>query len=165
MTDKQLLEQALEALESAQGYIEAEHDDRKSLYEPYGMDYKYSTEAEDLHKNKEAITAIRARLEQPEQEPTIEDNSQDWAGMDGATAWHLIHRHADGWADVGKMMDEWREANTTPPTAQRQWIGLTDEDRQAAFESMPDMLEGFLKKWGWLHFSKAIEAKLKEKNT
>jgi len=30
---------------------------------------------------------------------------------------------------------------------------------------MPDMLDGFLKTWGWLHFSKAIEAKLKEKNT
>jgi hypothetical protein len=48
---------------------------------------------------------------------------------------------------------------------QRTWVGLTDEDRQAAFESMPDMLDGFLKKWGWLHFSKALEAKLKEKNT
>ena len=49
--------------------------------------------------------------------------------------------------------------------AERTWVGLTDEDRQAAFESMPDMLDGFLKKWGWLHFSKALEAKLKEKNT
>ena len=48
---------------------------------------------------------------------------------------------------------------------QRTWVELTDEDRQAAFESMPDMLDGFLKTWGWLHFSKAIEAKLKEKNT
>jgi len=48
--------------------------------------------------------------------------------------------------------------------AQRTWQGLTDEDRQAAFESMPDMLDGFLKTWGWLHFSKAIEAKLKQKN-
>ena len=47
----------------------------------------------------------------------------------------------------------------------REWVGLTDEDRQAAFESLPDMLDGFLHKWGWLHFSKAIEAKLKEKNT
>jgi len=51
------------------------------------------------------------------------------------------------------------------PVAQRKWVGLTDKDRQEAFESMPDMLDGFLKKWGWLHFSKAIEAKLKEKNT
>ena len=46
----------------------------------------------------------------------------------------------------------------------RTWVGLTDEDRQAAFESLPDMLDGFLNKWGWLHFAKAIETKLKEKN-
>ena len=45
------------------------------------------------------------------------------------------------------------------------WQGLTDEDRQAVFESLPDMLEGFLKTWGWLHFAKAIEAKSREKNT
>jgi hypothetical protein len=54
--------------------------------------------------------------------------------------------------------------HTYPPAAQRTWVGLTDEDRQAAFESMPDMLDGFLKTWGWLHFSKALEAKLKHKN-
>ena len=47
---------------------------------------------------------------------------------------------------------------------QTEWVGLTDDDRRAAFESLPDMLDGFLKTWGWLHFSKAIEAKLKEKN-
>lgn len=35
---------------------------------------------------------------------------------------------------------------------------LTDEDRQRAFESLPDMPDGFLKKWGWLHFAKAIES-------
>lgn len=46
----------------------------------------------------------------------------------------------------------------------RQWRGLTDEDREDIFNSLPDALEGFLKKWGWLHFSKAVEAKLKEKN-
>jgi len=27
--------------------------------------------------------------------------------MDGAIAWHLIERHADGWAEVGEMMDAW----------------------------------------------------------
>ena len=44
------------------------------------------------------------------------------------------------------------------------WIDLTDEDRQAAFESLPDMLDGFLKTWGWLHFAKAIEAQVKARN-
>ena len=52
-----------------------------------------------------------------------------------------------------------------PVQPQRPWVGLTDEDRQAAFESMPDMLEGFLKTWGWLHFAKALEQIVKEKNT
>lgn len=46
----------------------------------------------------------------------------------------------------------------------RRWNPLTDEDRQAAFESLPDMLEGFLKKWGWLHFAKEIERRCMEKN-
>ena len=101
------------------------------------------------------MDAIRTALEQPEQEPTIEDNSQDWAGMDGATAWHLIHRHADGWADVGKMMDEWREANTTPPTAQRQWVGLTDEDRTEIRR------EHYART---LPLMDAVEAKLRSKN-
>ncbi len=46
-----------------------------------------------------------------------------------------------------------------------EWIDLTDEDRQAAFESLPDMLEGFLKTWGWLHFAKAVEAQVKARNS
>lgn len=44
------------------------------------------------------------------------------------------------------------------------WIELTDEDRTRAFESLPDMLDGFLKTWGWLHFAKAIEDICREKN-
>lgn len=53
--------------------------------------------------------------------------------------------------------------NTDPQLAP-QWVGLTDEDRRAVFESLPNALEGFLKLWGWLHFAKAVEAKLREKN-
>jgi len=45
-----------------------------------------------------------------------------------------------------------------------EWIELTDEDRERAFNSLPDMLDGFLKKWGWLHFAKAVEAICREKN-
>ena len=77
-----------------------------------------------IDKLEQAIAAPTA------QEPTIEDKSQDWAGMDGATAWHLIDRHADGWADVAKMMGEWLAANT-PPAAP---VPLTDEQAR----DMPD---------------------------
>ena len=61
--------------------------------------------------NEDAITALRAALDAPE--PTVPDNMQDWKGMDGAIAWHLIERHADNWADIGKMMGEWLAANQT----------------------------------------------------
>lgn len=47
---------------------------------------------------------------QPEQEPTVPDNMQDWANLDGDIAWHLIERHADNWADIKKMMDEFVSA-------------------------------------------------------
>lgn len=42
------------------------------------------------------------------------DDNQDWAGMDGATAWHLMDRHANNWAEIGKMMDAWLAANRKP---------------------------------------------------
>jgi len=62
----------------------------------------------ELALDKKADNARELGLDyEPEQEPTIEDNSQDWAKLDGATAWHLIERHADNWSDVGKMMDEY----------------------------------------------------------
>jgi len=44
------------------------------------------------------------------------------------------------------------------------WINLTDADRERAFRSLPDMLDGFLKTWGWLHFAKEIERICEEKN-
>ena len=39
------------------------------------------------------------------------DKAQNWLGMDGATAWHLIDRHADDWSDVGELMNAWLRAH------------------------------------------------------
>lgn len=36
---------------------------------------------------------------------------QDWRGIDGAAAWHLIDRKAENWSEVGLLMDAWRVAN------------------------------------------------------
>ena len=36
---------------------------------------------------------------------TKPDNSQDWAGISGAVAFHLIERHADNWSEAGDMME------------------------------------------------------------
>ena len=36
---------------------------------------------------------------------------QQWRGMDGRTAFHLIERHADDWEDIAMMMGAWHRAN------------------------------------------------------
>jgi len=51
------------------------------------------------------------------------DTKQDWKGLDGAIAWHLIERQAENWNQVGEMMNEWLKANT--PT--KEWVGLISE--------------------------------------
>jgi len=76
------------------------------------------------------------------------DTKQDWKGLDGAIAWHLIERQAENWTQVGEMMNEWLKANT--PT--KEWVGLKDDD-----EIPWDGVEA-------MSFARAIEAKLKEKN-
>lgn len=63
------------------------------------------------------------------QEPTVEDNSQDWRGMDGTTAYWLIQRHADGWPDIGKMMGEWLDANRAQPAQPQKPLTGGDERR------------------------------------
>jgi hypothetical protein len=47
---------------------------------------------------------------------------------------------------------------TTPPAAQRTWVGLTDAEIQAIHDT-------YYRRMGPQEFARAIEAKLKEKNT
>lgn len=48
--------------------------------------------------------------------PQEADEYQNWTALDGATAWHLIERHADNWNEVGEMMDAWLRARTKTAT-------------------------------------------------
>lgn len=67
-----------------------------------------------------AMAAHRIAMEQAEKErdelkrattiPMEEKGSQNWTGMSGAVAHHLIERHAENWADVDMMMAEWADA-------------------------------------------------------
>lgn len=41
----------------------------------------------------------------------VADNFQQWKGMSGAVAFHLIDRHSDGWGDISAMMEAWLRAN------------------------------------------------------
>ncbi len=77
--------------------------------------------AEAIPQTRAAIAALEA--EPPKQEAERDwSTAQDWRGMDGAIAWHLIDRHADGWDDVGAMMNAWLAAQAEPqPTIPEGW--------------------------------------------
>ena len=46
------------------------------------------------------------------------ETCQQWRGMDGRTAFHLIERHADGWEDIAMMMGAWHRANAVDGKAE-----------------------------------------------
>jgi hypothetical protein len=85
----------------------------------------------------------------PVQEPVGEVNRY---GLDShGRKWHGIY-----WYDPNVDVAHGTKLYTTPPAAQRQWVGLTDDEFRY-FASTFDYGTGGL--------IRAIEAKLKEKNT
>jgi len=130
MTDRELMKQALEALECALS------DDR-----PY------------IVQCKEAITALREALAeqpaQPQQEPV---------------AWRYLTQYESGasiWTYcAGEPANrETRQPLYTSPPVQRTWVGLTDEEIERACVPLGAAMLSFTE------VARAIEAKLREKNT
>ena len=100
--------------------------------------------------NNPVDIAIQA-LAQPEQEPV----ATDWERIDRVQNAKLraMCDEAGGFEKLCKVMDKYER--TTPP--QRTWVGLTDEEMHACWDSPLTPL-------GMKHV-RMIEAKLKEKNT
>jgi hypothetical protein len=96
------------------------------------------TSQRTVPKRKEALTAIKEALAQPEQEPVGEIVD----AIEGAFK-----------CSFTKMLPVGTKLYTTPP--QRTWVGLTDEDRFELAKAQ----------YGWEDLLFAAEAKLKEKNT
>jgi len=93
----------------------------------------------------EAITAIKQALAAPVQEPV---------------AW--MDKYGEIYKDVTEVLSTDTPLYTTPPAAQRQWVGLTDEEvidviHPLVMADMPDQATDY-------EIARAIEAKLKEKN-
>ena len=134
-----VLEQALEALEQSETLVP---------YEGFGM---LRREAE--RKHEAAIAALKAALEQPEQEPV---------------AWRYQNANTDHvylvW-EKGTGGRNWTPLYTHPP--RREWKGLTDQE-------IVNLARGVLEKpvndgkpaaWQLADgIARAIEAALKEKN-
>ena len=128
-TDRELMQQALDALEHLQTDIE--------------WQYKSPTRAMLRKVGK----SLRARLAQPEQEP-VAWMCPDDPEQETAFSWQSGHC-----VDCGKKKVP---VYTTPP--QRPWKSLTD----AEIKSTASL--GIYEK-PLIDFARAIEAKLKEKNT
>jgi hypothetical protein len=93
-----------------------------------------------------AIDALKARLAQPEQEPVA------WADR-----FDIDRDGHDFWVNRQEPAKDGVPLYTAPP--QREWVGLTDEE-------VMSLLPGAVRlPPGWVDTVRAIEAKLKEKNT
>jgi hypothetical protein len=90
--------------------------------------------AEDIPAPRPFCAVYRAMLgaaPQPDHERMTREEAQEiqtWKGMDGAIAFHLIERHAEGWNQVGMMMEAWLDANSV----QQKEFSLTTTQGHAA---------------------------------
>ncbi len=100
-----------------------------------------------------AINALRQALEQPKQEPVRW--MYDWQN-DGLTVTDWVT--SDKGEAYAKGHSNIRPLYTEPP--KREWVGLTDVEINDALIDLPVLGNGY-----FLRIARAIEAKLKEKNT
>ncbi len=135
MTDRELMQQALDALINAKGYIFYNVlDDKRNRYDT-------------------AIEALRARLAQPEQEPVAWTPKIERLYDKNGFLFHQKIKRTPS--------SEWEDYYPEP---QREWQGLTeDEIKHLWYEACQTNLE--LTSQLIVHLARNIEAKLKEKNT
>jgi hypothetical protein len=107
-----------------------------------------------IHTTTVALQAAREALKSlpaqpaPVQEPVA---WRAWFDADNGARWLFTL-----WPEEERLDVEWQPL-FTPPPAQRQWVGLTDDEIDKTYET---------KIWDARRsYARAIEAKLKEKNT
>ena len=131
MTDRELLQQALDALESSRVFVTS----KEKINHPEGTEWYDGR-----------IAALRDRLAQPEQKPVAWMYTSQYKGNES----YITRYQTD--LTTYKAVDVW-PLYTIP--LQRPWVGLTDEE-------LIELSESGLYLW---ELWRAIEAKLKEKNT
>jgi len=163
MTDRELMEKALDALESV-----FEGDDKGAEY------WTVTGGTYEAVECMQVMRALRARLAQPEPEPVahsvIAGALFDFMGWLTSRKERIVLSSADNASPAVEVITEFakmrglslddakvRDWNTAPP--QREWKGLTDEE----YESMAEKYVTNCY-FDTLKYARAIEVKLKEKN-
>jgi hypothetical protein len=138
MTDRELLQQALDAL--AQSWVNDHHGNRKQVL---------AMCADDFEKPFRALLALRKRLAQC-----------DRCGKASPAEIHTCTPRESGCAECGKKSsDGWALYCVECTKPMREWVGLTDEDMNKLRHLVDWTVPLDIKK-----VARAIEAKLKEKN-
>jgi hypothetical protein len=87
--------------------------------------------------------------------PTVQEPAGEAKHMNGVSAAHTQAIFLKSEVPVGTLL------YTTPPAAQRQWVGLTDEEIKLQWSVF---WEAECHPWA-IDFARAIESKLRKKNT
>ena len=143
MTDRELFMKVLDALEW-----------NLPVIQDYG-------DKEQLNIQHNAITALRERLAQPEQEPF-----EYWNAVEGWVKIDEVRQHFDsvGCGTIYKTAGENRvPVYTTPP--QRSWVGLTGEEVKEIIDKYTIDDHGFDIWCDAFGVVKDVEDKLRSKNT
>ena len=116
---------------------------------PFEYEMEALRQALAMQNFSEVNQELEQALAQPKQEPV-------------AHLWECIGRWAAMIAQDGKDAElappDWLVDAIGAATAPPKWVGLTDEE-------IEKQLIKYEASYGWFQFAKAIEAKLKEKNT
>ena len=147
MTDRELMQQALDAL----GLAKSSHnmvltsDPPQSAWRYYNVDMKL----------QETITALRDRLAQPEKEPL-----EYWNAVEGWVKIDEVREHFES-VNCGTIYKKPGEGRVPLYAAPRQWVGLTDDEVKEIIGPWGDTpIKGYTRK-----LFDQIENKLREKNT
>jgi len=158
MTDRELLQMALDALEDVADDAEESHKTvsaikalRAALANEFNPDWdRVEALQESLREHMAEIQRLRARLAQPEPEYWMKECADFWNRYTYLNEMAQEKRNEQAKMWIEKLRD-------APP--QREWQGLTDEEI-IAMRHMRDWTAG----WTDIRYAREIEAKLKEKN-
>ena len=142
MTDRELFQKAFEALEDMM-------EEFRCYDLPYGSK-AYSSA-------KEARLDLYARLSKPEQEPVA------WRTFDGEGGYDyrdydMNENYAEKWDKQNPKHKGWVEPLYTSPQPNKPWAGLSTDEIYGMYNEPRSDAE-------MVEFARAIEAKLREKNT